>query len=249
MIEIKNATKSYDRTVAVHNVSLTVPKHSITGLVGLNGAGKTTLLKAIAGIHYIDSGSITVNGIDVHNDPFIYKSHIGCLLDYDVFLPDFTVYECLHFEAKILLDTKQKRDLFDRINKVIDMCSLKEVIDKLVKTLSKGYKQRLALAKAMLHNPPILLLDEPTSGLDPRQIMELRSLIKKLSVNTTILISTHIMQEIEALCSSIAIIHEGELIEFGSESDICKRSHTTSIEKAFLSLISKRNVKGYNHEV
>ncbi len=235
LIELKNVTKSYKKFCAIKDISFTVPSKSITALVGLNGAGKTTLLKTIAGIHYPDSGTIRVNGIDILQHPIKNKQQIGFVQDNNGFYPDYTVYEILQSDAAISL---AKNVAKSNIIKVLDICSLNDVQYKNIRTLSKGYMQRLSFARALLHNPSVLLLDEPTSGLDPQQIIEMRNIIKSLSKEATILISTHLMQEVEALCSSIAIIHKGSLVAHGTEKELCTLSHTKTIEESFLHFTS-----------
>ncbi len=237
MIELKKVTKSYGNLVAINNITLTIPSNSITALLGLNGAGKTTLLKAIASIHYVDSGSIFVNNIDAEMSAIKNKQQIGIVSEQDIFYADFTTYDFLYYTTGIAHPTIRKRERYKKISDVITLCSLQEVLEKPIKTLSTGYKQRLSFAHALLHDPKVLLLDEPTSGLDPQQIVEMRNLIIKLSKHITILISTHLMQEAESLCSQIAIIHKGELIAFGSEKELCSLSKTQCLESAFLHLI------------
>ncbi len=239
MIALNNFTKSYGKHIAVRDVSFIAPTNSITAIAGLNGAGKTTILKAICSVHYADSGQILVNGIDAFQYPLENKMQIGYVSEQPFFFNDYTVLEFLTYDAQILLSSKNKKQQHEMIYNVLEITSILDVLHKKIKTLSKGYKQRLALARALLTDPKVLILDEPTSGLDPRQIVQIRALIEKLSKNKTILISTHIMQEIEALCSSIAIIHSGELICFGNEKEICNQTGKKSIESAFLFLTEK----------
>ncbi len=239
MITLQNVSKYYGKVKVLHNVSFTAPTHSITALLGLNGAGKTTLLKAIASMHYVDSGHISVNGIDTFSNVLENKSQIGFVADHSIFYPDYTVYEYLISNCSIMFPSLDKIVKNEKIQSVIELCNLQKVLGNKIKTLSKGYTQRLAFAVALLHNPPVLLLDEPTSGLDPQQIVEMRKLIFQLQKDKTIILSTHLMQEVEALCSSIAIIHEGILRAFGSKSDICLDTKCDSLEKAFLHIITE----------
>ena len=239
MIIVSDFSKSYGKTLAVENVSFVAPSNSITALVGLNGAGKTTILKAIASYHYCDSGSILVNNVDVAENSVLNKEQIGFVCENTQFFSNFTVLEYLEFEASLVLPRNQQKI---RISKVIKVFSLQEVLQKKVKTLSKGFTQRLLFSKALLSDPPVLLLDEPTSGLDPRQIVEMRNLIKELGKNKTILISTHIMQEVESLCNSIVIIHNGKLLSTGTEQEICNKTKTKSIEEAFLAITAEKKV-------
>ncbi len=230
LIELKEFSKSYGTTRAVDTVSFIAPEKSITALAGLNGAGKTTILKAIASFHYGDSGIVFVNGIDTERNPVQNKKQIGFVSESAHFFSDYTVLEYLNFMSSIVRANKT------RISEMIRMFSLDDVVSKKIKALSKGYKQRVLFATALLHDPTVLLLDEPTSGLDPRQIVEMRKLIVELGKTKTILISTHIMQEIEALCSNIIILHKGKIIASGTEKELCNISHTATIEDAFLKL-------------
>lgn len=239
MIELKDFTKSYGKTIAVDTVSFIAPEKSITALAGLNGAGKTTILKAIASSHYGNFGKILVNNIDAELSPVENKLQIGFVSENAQFFNDYTVLEYLNFHASLLLDKKCKKE---RVNEVVKMFSLKEVLTKKIKALSKGFKQRVLFAQALLNDPPVLLLDEPTSGLDPRQIVEMRNLIEEFGKTKTILISTHIMQEIETLCSNIVILHRGKIVAKGTEKELCSKTNTSSIEKAFLSITSDSEV-------
>ncbi len=239
MIQLQNFTKSYGTFIAVENVSFIAPSNSITAIAGLNGAGKTTILKAICSVHYADSGSVFVNGFDAMHDSIQNKAQIGFVTEHPIFYDDFTVIEFLEFDAKILLNKLHENFFSEVIDNAIVKTSIQDVLHKKIKTLSKGYRQRLALARALLTDTKVLILDEPTSGLDPRQIVQIRTLIEDLGKEKTILLSTHIMQEIEALCSAIAIIHEGRLISFGSEKDICRKTGEKNIENSFLKLTDK----------
>ncbi len=238
MINVSNFTKTYGAHTAVSDVSFCVPTNSITGLVGLNGAGKTTLLKAIAGVHYADSGTIEVNGINVIAQNVKNKSQIGFVADQSIFFPEFIVYEYLLYEACIVLQHCSRDSIHKRVHELISICSLEDVVFKRIKTLSKGYCQRLALARAIMNDPPVLLLDEPTSGLDPKQVVEVRTLIQEMSKNKTIIISTHVMQEISALCSTIMVLHKGGIVAFGSEMELCKKASCKTIEDSFLYFVS-----------
>lgn len=242
MIELNSFTKSYGTVTAVKDISFIAPSRAITGLAGLNGAGKTTILKAVASIHYADSGHILVNGLDAHASPLKNKGQTGFIPEQSSFYPDYTVHEFLHREADIVLFTQTKTFRREQIQSVIEQCALSEVYTKKIKTLSKGYRQRLSVARCLLGNPSVLVLDEPTSGLDPRQIVDMRRLIENLAREKTILISTHLMQEIEALCSCIAVIHHGSLAAFGSEQELCAQTGEHSLEKAFLTLTDNENL-------
>ncbi len=245
MIELKNVTKSYKNFTAVKDINLFFPSNEISALIGLNGAGKTTILKAIAGIHYPDEGSIMINGVNVLTNPLEVKQNLGFVTEQSSLVSDFTVFEFLRIESGILLPHYSKEQIILNLERIIELCSLQSVVYKNIKILSKGYRQRVSFARALLHNPSVLLLDEPTSGLDPQQIVEMRNLMLKLSSSKTILISTHLMQELEALCTNIAILHEGALKAFGNEQDICKQVGCTSLEKAFLKLVDNTKAKEF----
>ncbi len=236
MIELKSFTKNYGKIKAVDNVSFTAPQKQVTGLVGLNGAGKTTILKAIAGIHFPDSGSILVNGISVEDNPVIVKSQVGFVSEQPNFIPDFRVLEFLKSELEIRRPELSKKEVDEELEKLVESTWIGDVLTKKIKELSKGYRQRLSFARALAGNPSVILLDEPASGLDPRQIVEMRNLVLSLATEKTILISTHILQEIDALCNTIAVIHKGTLKAFGTEKAICDFSGEKNMEAAFLRL-------------
>ncbi|MFI3258400.1 MAG: ABC transporter ATP-binding protein [Spirochaetales bacterium] len=236
MIELQSFTKSYGNTVAAEDVSFIAPSCCVTALAGLNGAGKTTVLKAVCSMHYADSGSVRVNGIDAHDFPIKNKSQIGFVSEQSNFHGEYTVFEFLLCEVAVILSAVAKKQRLQEVFSVTELCSLQEVVFKRIKTLSKGYRQRLSLARCLLGNPSVLVLDEPTSGLDPRQIVEMRNLIENLAVSKTVLISTHLMQEMQALCSHIAVMHKGRLEFFGSEKDLCIKTAQPDLETAFLKL-------------
>ncbi len=244
MIEIKNITKFYGTHCAINDISFSVPSNSITGLVGLNGAGKSTLIKTIAGVHYADSGIILVNGLNIQLESLQLKEQIGYVPEKETYPADFTVFECLYYRAKIFFSQFSKNQQYEKIYTIAELCTIQDVLHKRTRELSKGYKQRLSLAIALLHNPSVLLLDEPTSGLDPKQVVAMRNLISTLSKEKTILISTHLMQEIEALCSNISIIHKGKHMFIGSDIELCQKTKTKNVEDAFLQICETEDGKG-----
>lgn len=209
-IDIRNLTKIFGTQKALNNVTLAVDKGEIVGLLGPNGAGKSTMMKIITCFIPPTEGSVKVCGYDIFDNPMQIKNSIGYLPEQNPLYLDMYVRESLDFIAGLHgLKGKQKRD---RIEQMIELVGLSKEVNKKVGTLSKGYKQRVGLAQAMIHNPEVLILDEPTTGLDPNQLVEVRQIVKRLGENKTILLSTHIMQEVEAVCSRAVIINNGQLV-------------------------------------
>lgn len=243
MIELVNFTKSYNKNIAVENVSFTVEPNKITAILGANGAGKTTILKAITGIHYATSGTVKINGISVEEYPIEAKKSIGYVSEMPNFYNNFTVFEFLKFISSIHFAKLPKAKRSEKINNAITKCSLVDVQNKKIAELSKGYKQRLSFASAIMHEPSVLILDEPISGLDPVQIKEMRTLIKSLSNGRTILLSTHLMQEVTALCDELLILSKGKLVANGSLQEILNQTKCQNIEDAFLKLCKQQEAK------
>ncbi len=239
MIEVENFTKQYGKTIAVNSVSFTVKPASVTGLLGPNGAGKTTIMKAITGCHFPTSGSIRAAGFDVTEHPLEVKKRSGYLPENPALYPNFRVEEYLQFiaQARLIPSTMRKQ----AIEQTAENCSLEPVMKKTVSALSKGFRQRLAFAQAIIHEPEIIVLDEPTAGLDPAQIRDIRRLITNLGKTAAVLLSTHIMQEVEAVCSSVLVLHEGKLAAEGTIEEICKKTKTANLEQAFLQLTEKNS--------
>ena len=208
-IEIKNITKIYDSQLALNNVSLSIDK-GIVGLLGPNGAGKSTLMKIITSFIPPTSGSVTVNGFNVTEKPMEVKRIVGYLPEHNPLYLDMYVREYLEFVAGI--HQLKGHDATRRINDMIMETGLGPEAHKKIGALSKGYRQRVGIAQAMMHNPQVLILDEPTSGLDPNQLIEIRSLISNLGQEKTVLLSTHIMQEVEAICERAIIINKGVVV-------------------------------------
>ncbi|MDA8410447.1 MAG: ATP-binding cassette domain-containing protein [Treponema sp.] len=218
MIEAKELRKSYNRVEAVKGVSFSVERGQVVGLLGPNGAGKTTIMKILTGYHFPSEGSALIDGIDVTEDPVAIKRKIGYLPESAPLYPDQSPAEYLDFVADARgLDGSERKAAIDR---AVAACSLGPVINKQVEELSKGYRQRLGLAQAILHDPDILILDEPTTGLDPNQILEIRSLIRELGKEKTVILSTHILQEVEAVCSKVLILNEGRIAAQGTAEEI-----------------------------
>ena len=209
MIEIRDLSKSYGEIKALQSANLTIQKGEIVGLLGPNGAGKTTLMKMITGVLEPDFGSVTVNGLDIVNARDKVQSKIGYLPENAPLYPDLSVqdYLLMMAELRYIEPEKQISAAIDAIKSV----HLEEVVTRPIGQLSKGMRQRVGLAQAILHKPEILILDEPTVGLDPTQIVEIRQLIKNLAKQSTILFSTHILSEVEALCDRVVMIMNGKI--------------------------------------
>ena len=206
-LKIKNLTKKFGEQVALSNININIEKNEIIGLLGANGAGKSTLMKSIVGGLKIDSGEILFNNKDITTNEVETKSKIGFLPENNPLYLDMFVKEYLQFVVNI------HKIPYENVEKVINLVGLTPEKSKKIKQLSKGYKQRVGLAQAIIHRPDLLILDEPTNGLDPNQIVEIRNLIKEIGQEKTIIISTHIMQEVEALCSRVILIHKGNIIQ------------------------------------
>ena len=210
MIEVKNLTKRYGVNAAVNNVSFTVNDGEILGFLGPNGAGKTTTMNIITGYMSATSGDCIVNGFDILAEPEQAKKNIGYLPEHPPLYGDMTVLEYLGFVADIKGVGKAGRK--KAIENIMETVRITEMERRLAKNLSKGYRQRLGLAQAMLGSPDVMILDEPTVGLDPKQIIEMREVIKKLSKKHTVILSSHILQEVSAMCDRVLIIHRGRIV-------------------------------------
>lgn len=226
-IEVKGLTKSYGEQKAVNNISFAIGKGEIVGFLGPNGAGKSTTMKIITGYLTADAGQATVCGIDVKEDPLQAKAKIGYLPEANPLYYDMYVREYLDFVA----DVHHVQNKKESIGKVIETVGLTPESKKKIGQLSKGYKQRVGLAAALIHDPEVLVLDEPTTGLDPNQILEIRELIRQLGVNKTVIFSSHILQEVEAICDRVVIINKGQLVADDSLSALRNRSNNTSTLK------------------
>ncbi len=209
MIEVKNITKCYGDKVAVDNVSFTAPSGEILGFLGPNGAGKSTTMNIITGYLSSSSGTVTIDGCEILEDPKEAKSKIGYLPEIPPLYMDMTVQKYLEF----MFDLKKvKLDKEEHIEEVCRLVKISSVTHRLIKNLSKGYKQRVGLAQALLGNPPVLILDEPTVGLDPKQIIEIRNLVKNLGKKHTVILSSHILSEVQAICDRVVIISNGKVV-------------------------------------
>lgn len=245
MIEILNFSKKYKRNEepVVKNVNLTARSGKITALLGLNGEGKTTLIKAICGVHYASSGKILVSSetekIDVAESPAAAKKLLGYMSE-NSFLPEkLTVRELLYSTCRLFSVEDEK--INSNVNEVLKDCELTEVQNKKINLLSKGFQQRVNLAQALVHKPENLILDEPVNGLDPAQIIQFRKIIKNVSKNKTVLLSTHLMQEVEALCDEINILHKGEIIFSGSKEAFLEKTGKNNLDEAFIEITQSKN--------
>jgi ABC-2 type transport system ATP-binding protein len=218
MIEVRNLVKNYGTVEAVQNVSFSVESDQVLGFLGPNGAGKTTIMKILTGYHFPSGGTVLIDGIEVDENPVEVKKRIGYLPENVPLYGDLAVDEYLAFVAEARLIPSSQRS--EAINTSLESCGLTAYRNRKIETLSKGYRQRAGLAQAILHDPPILILDEPTNGLDPNQIIEIRSLIKELGRRKTVILSSHILQEVEAICSRVLIIHEGKIAAQGTPEEI-----------------------------
>lgn len=228
-ISVKNITKVYGSQKALDNVSFEVEKGSIVGLLGPNGAGKSTMMKILTGFIPPNEGEAAVCGFDVQEQPLEVKKRVGYLPEHNPLYLDMYVKEYLGFIADIYKLGKQKNS---RVEEMIHLTGLTPESKKKIGALSKGYRQRVGLAQAMIHDPEILILDEPTSGLDPNQLVDIRNLIKNVGKDKTVILSTHIMQEVEAMCQKVIIINKGNIVANDDTALLSK--HTTSSALIFV---------------
>jgi ABC-2 type transport system ATP-binding protein len=231
MIKVDGLTKRYARTVAVDNISFEVEKGQIVGFLGPNGAGKTTTMRVLTCFLPPTSGTATVAGFDVMQKPLEVKKRIGYLPETPPLYPEMEVSEYLRFVGR--LKGIPSGEIRSRVDDVCRRCAVDDVRGKLIGKLSKGYRQRVGLAQAIIHNPDVLVLDEPTSGLDPKQIIEIRELLKALAGEHTIILSTHILSEVEQSCERVIIISQGKLVAIDSVNNLTNRlrgSEAVSIE-------------------
>ena len=221
MIKVEGLTKRYARNVAVDNISFEVEKGQIVGFLGPNGAGKTTTMRVLTCFLPPTSGTASVAGYDVIEQPMEVKKRIGYLPETPPVYPEMEVSEYLTFVGR--LKGIPSADIARRVDEVVGRCAVGDVRNKLIGKLSKGYKQRVGLAQAIIHNPDVLILDEPTSGLDPKQIIEIRELLRQLAGEHTIILSTHILSEVEHSCERVIIITQGRLVAIDSVANLTNR--------------------------
>lgn len=226
-LQITNLTKRFGEQTALNDINLNIDKNEIIGLLGPNGAGKSTLMKSIVGALKIDEGQIIFHGKDITKAETESKKNIGFLPENNPLYNEMYVKEYLSFVAEIHKIPKS------RVAEVIELVGISPEKSKKIGQLSKGYKQRVGLAQAILHQPDLLILDEPTNGLDPNQIIEIRNVIKEIGREKTVILSTHIMQEVEALCSRVILIHKGNIIQDSPIEEF--KGKFGSLEEAFQS--------------
>jgi ABC-2 type transport system ATP-binding protein len=224
MIEARGLSKQFGSFLAVRDVTFEVPKGQVVAFLGPNGAGKTTTMRLLTGFIAPTKGSARIAGIDVQTDRIKAAEHLGYLPENGPLYPDMTPRGLLKFfgEARGL----RSGGLGERIDAVIDQCSLKSVAEKPIGKLSKGYRQRVSMAQTLLHDPEVLIMDEPTSGLDPNQIRGVRQLIRELGKSKTILISTHILQEVQPVADRVLFIHDGRIVFDGSPTEMATGGRT-----------------------
>lgn len=246
MIEIQNLTKYYGNIVGVKDISFTVEKGEILGLLGPNGAGKSTTMNIITGYLPSTNGTVKVCGYDILEEPTEVKKRIGYLPEHPPLYFDMTVIDYLNFVSDLKKADKKTRR--SQINDIMELVGITNVKNRLVRNLSKGYKQRVGLAQAMIGKPEVLILDEPTIGLDPKQIIEIRKLIKALGKEHTIILSSHILTEVSAICERVVIIHKGEIAAVDTPENLSKSFGKVS--KMSITIAGPKNpVLGYIKEV
>ena len=247
MIEIKNFCKDYSSFshkksgFSVKDISMQIVPGKITALIGPNGSGKTTIMKAICGFHYPSAGEIILsdndgNSINVAEKPELAMNFVGYVPELSVLPPEMKVLDFLQYSGE--LHTLSGQKLEAAIKEVVEKCSLEDVLEKKIKKLSKGYAQRVSFAQAIIHKPANLILDEAITGLDPAQILQMRQMISSVSKSCAILMSTHILQEVDSLCEQIFIINKGRIAISGTEETITKEKNTQNLEEAFFKIIN-----------
>ncbi len=227
-IIIENISKTYKNQVALNSINLNIKKGEIVGLLGPNGAGKSTLIKILTGYISANNGVVKICGDYINENPKLVKQKIGYLAENNPLYIEMYIKEYLKYIAEIY------KVSFQEIDKIIETTGLNSEKNKKINQLSKGYKQRVGLAAALIHNPEVLILDEPTTGLDPNQLVEIRKLIKNIGNNKTVILSTHILQEVEKICDRIIIINKGNIVEDQKVDDLNKNK--VNIETHFQKL-------------
>ncbi len=230
MIKVENLTKRYAAKTAIDGMSFEVQKGEILGFLGPNGAGKTTTMRIIAGFMPASGGSVQVDGYDVFDKPLDVRRRIGYLPESPPLYPEMNVSGYLRFVAKIKGVPRDRLD--SEVSRVMERVNITDVKDRIIAKLSKGYKQRVGLAQALINDPPVLILDEPTIGLDPKQIHEVRELIKELAGNHTVVLSTHILPEVEQTCHRVIIIDHGKIVAVDTPHNL--RFQLQGAERVFI---------------
>ena len=236
-VSVKGLTKNYGAQIAVNNISFDAQPGSVLGFLGPNGASKSTTMRMLTGYLPNATGKLEICGFDMESQALEAKKHIGYLPENNPLYPEMYVKEFLDFVA----DIHQIRNKKARIEEVISLTGLGSEQHKKIAQLSKGYKQRVGLAQAILHDPQVLILDEPTSGLDPNQLIEIRSLIKELGKTKTVILSTHIMQEVEAICDRVIIINKGQIVADDLLAHLIAKHNEKTLEPIFVKLTKTAN--------
>jgi ABC-2 type transport system ATP-binding protein len=250
MIEVENLSKRYGPTLAVSGVTFNVEKGEVLGFLGPNGAGKTTTMRVITGFLPPTEGKVRVAGYDVVEEPLEAKRRTGYLPETPPIYPDMGVAEYLAFVARI--KGVSRRNVKTRVDEIIEKCAVGEVRNRQIGKLSKGYRQRVGLAQALIHQPDVLVLDEPTAGLDPKQIIETRELIKGLGGQHTVILSTHILPEVSKTCQRVVVINAGQIVAVGTPDELTHRlqgfgSVLVTVEGPAADIIEKfQRVEGVN---
>ncbi|MBX7127077.1 MAG: gliding motility-associated ABC transporter ATP-binding subunit GldA [Cyclobacteriaceae bacterium] len=248
-IQIKNLTKLYDRQKALDDISFSVASGEIVGFLGPNGAGKSTTMKIATGFIPATTGTVHVDGLDIRTHALKVKRRIGYLPEHNPLYLDMYVHEYLGFVGATCGLTG--RVLRDRVGEMVERCGLTREQNKRIESLSKGYRQRVGFAQALLHNPSVLILDEPTSGLDPNQLVEIRQLIRSAGKDKTVLFSTHILQEVQALCDRVVVINKGTIVADDLISNLMKQgTGRTSVRVEFegpVEATALRQLQGVEH--
>ena len=224
MIEVSHLTKRYGNHLALSDLSFTIPNGQIYGLLGPNGAGKSTTMNILTGCLAATSGEVRIDGVDIFEDPMAAKRHLGYLPEQPPVYMDRTPWEYLRFVAR----AKGVKNLAQEVDRVMDLTQIADVRDRLIRNLSKGYRQRVGIAQAILGDPDIIILDEPTVGPDPRQITEIRELIQKLGENKTVILSSHILGEVQAVCERLLILSKGKLVACDTPANLEKQMSSAS---------------------
>ncbi len=238
MVTVDNLVKDYGDLRAVDGVSFTINKGDILGFLGPNGAGKSTTMKMITGFLTPTSGTAVVDGFDVAKQPIEVKKRIGYLPESIAAYPEMTVIEFLRYVAEAR-GFRDSEEIDSRLADVVAKCHLDQVKNQAIETLSKGYRQRVGVAQAILHDPQVLILDEPTDGLDPNQKHEVRKLIQAMSADKAIILSTHILEEVEAICNRVIIIDQGKVLVDETPADFKARKPGASIDEVFREITNK----------
>ncbi len=244
MIQVNHLSKYYDNIKAVNDISFTASKGDVLGFLGPNGAGKSTTMKIITGFIAPTKGEANVCGFSVEDSPIEVKKKIGYMPENAPLYDDMLVVDFLNYISDLREIPKEQKE--SKVDETIKLCSLNSVKFQSIETLSKGYRRRLSMAQALIHDPEILILDEPTDGLDPNQKHDVRVLIKKLSKDKCIILSTHILEEVESVCNRAIIISHGEKKFDGTPSELKAKSSSEKLDDVFRAITTGDNVQGVN---